>query len=507
MRPVHVVLGLAFAAAAFAGGRRASVPTFHGQVDRILRRHCDECHHAGDIGPNAYDDYETAKFWSDAMVRAIEEGTMPPWRPTRGVGRFVGERGVSARELDTLRRWRDAGAPQGTPPLRSKPVTSAGGWVLGEPDAVLDYGEAYTVAAGGDDVYRCFPVRNPFGRDVWLSGIEVHPGDRRVLHHVVMYLDPLGESAARDAAEDGPGYTCFGGPATSQPMVLGGWAPGNRPAFFPPGTAMRLSAGSSVVIQCHYHNRESAADVADRTTVGLHVTGDPSPQEIYLLPLLNDSFRIPAGDPAHRVEALLDPSQYTGGLFAVSGHVLAVLPHMHLLGRSIRVDMLLPDATEQRLVEIEDWDFDWQDTYTFERAVPIPGGAKLRLSAVYDNSDANPRNPNSPPKDVTYGERTTDEMCLAFLAVTLGPAQAGAPPVVRSARVDRAGRLLVTAQGLGRGGRIEIDGAPVADSVAAGSNRLRSAADWTSLVPQGGSAMLRVRRTDGRLSLAFPLTR
>lgn len=459
-----------------------------------------ECHREGDIGPIAFDDYAATSEWADDIVEEIEAGRMPPWRPTRGVGRFVGERGVTLRELDTLRRWRDAGAPEGTP-VRRKPLAAPEGWLLGTPDGILDYGEPFTVPVGVDDIYRCFPVTNPFGRDVWISGIEVHPGDRSVLHHVVMYLDPTGESHAKDAAEAGPGYTCFGGPETSQPLVLGGWAPGNRPSFSPKGTAMRLAAGDTIVIQCHYH--AAKADVADHTVIGLYESEDPDPNEIFLVPVMNQTFTIPAGNAAYPVEALLDPEDLTGGLFKPSGHALAVLPHMHWLGRSIIVDALLPDGTEQRLVEIRDWDFDWQDTYTFTKPVAMPAGTKFRVRSIYDNSADNKRNPNSPPVDVSWGERTVDEMCLAFVALTLGPAEAPAPPTVRSVTVDPSGRLVVSAKALGRGGRIEIDGVAVDDSVAAGVNRLRSAAAWTGLAPATGTVTVQVRRTDGRLSPPF----
>jgi hypothetical protein len=504
MRILAPAAACAVAAVALAAGAPRA-PTFHGQVDRILRKHCDECHHPGDIGPEAFDDAANAKKWADQIVAEIDAGRMPPWRPTRGVGRFVDERGLTTKEIATIRRWRDAGAPEGRP-TPQKATEYPDGWLLGEPDAVLDYGEPFTVEPGGDDVYRCFPIKNPFGRDVWLSGIDVRPGDRRVLHHVVMYVDSTGDSAALDAADPGPGYACFGGPGTSSPTVLGGWAPGNRPRFFPDGTAMLLRAGDTVVMQCHYHAANLTASVDDRTTIGLYVSPAADPQPIYLVPVINTSFTIPAGNAAYPVEAVLDPSAMTGGLIKVSGHVLGVLPHMHLLGKSIAVDMLLPDATEQRLVEIRDWSFDWQDTYVFERAVPIPPGATFRVRAVYDDSSANPSNPNSPPRDVSYGESTTDEMCLAFLEATIGPATADAPPVVRRARFDRAGRLVVSAKGLGVGGRIEVDGEPI-DTAAAGRNVLRSAADvathWTAGVP----ASIRVRRTDGRLSAPMTFVR
>jgi copper type II ascorbate-dependent monooxygenase-like protein len=493
------------AVAAAFGGAGAPAPTFYGQVDRILRRHCDECHHEGDIGPMALDDYATARQYADGILEEIDAGRMPPWRPTRGVGQFVGERRLGAREIATLRRWRDAGAPEGPRPAKDRPVSYPSGFLLGTPDGVLDYGEPFVVPANAQDIYRCLPIRNPFGHDVWISGIDVVPGDRRVLHHIVMYVDSTNGAAQRDAAEDGPGYSCFGGPGTAATAVLGGWAPGNRPGRFPRGTAMRLRANQTVVLQCHYHPID--VDVADRTTVGLYLSPEASPQEVFLLPVLNDEFTIPAGDPAYPVEANFDPALLTGGLFAPSGLVLAVMPHMHWLGKSISVDVLLPDATEQRLVEIDDWDFDWQDTYTFASPVPAPSGSKFRVRAVYDNSDGNPDNPNQPPQPVSYGERTVDEMCLAFLVVTLAPAQASPPPEVKSAAIDAKGRLVVAARSLGRGGRIEIDGTPLPDSAALGRNRVVSSAAWQSLVPETGSVSLRIRRPDGRLSLPFTFSR
>jgi mono/diheme cytochrome c family protein len=482
-------------------------PTYHGRVGRIFAKHCNECHHAGDIAPMALDDPEMAARWAESIVEEVEAGRMPPWKPTRGIGRFVGERGVSAREIETLRRWSEAGAPLGTPPRRPKKIDYPSGWRLGDPDAVLEYGEGFLVPAGGEEIYRCFPIANPFGRDVWISGIDVQPGDRRVVHHVVLFVDLTGASAELDAADPAPGYECFGGPGFDTPFVLGGWAPGNRTAFSPRGTALRLRAGDTVVMQCHYSPAES--DVTDRTRVGLFLSPDLSPEEIFLVPVLNRSFTLPAGDPAVRVEASFEST-------GISGRILSVIPHMHLLGKRIEVDLLLPDETEQRLVEIADWDFHWQDTYTFARPLPAPTGSGFRVRAVYDNTAANPRNPNSPPVDVSYGERTTDEMCLAFVAVTLGLSPAAPPPPrVRSVAVDRAGRLVVAARGLGRGGRIEIAAtgegaeppAPVADSKPAGAGRLRSAADWTALVPEGEDVEIRVRRRDGRLSPPFVFRR
>ena len=435
---------------------------------------------------------------------------------------------------------------EGRPPRRPRVPTYTTDWVMGEPDAVLDYGESFPVPGTGDDVYRCFPVATDFATDVFVRAVDVQPGDRRVTHHVVLYMDPNGESFALDAAEEGPGYTCFGdagidnfgqleeidldvllerglGAVTSP--VLGGWAPGNRPTFLPKGSGIRIPKGATIVVQVHYHPLENEP-VDDLTRVGLYITDDPDTDDVFLAPIANLDFEVPAGAVDYEVLAEISPAEYierlTGFSLDISGEALAVLPHMHLLGQEISVDALLPDGTEQRLVEVMDWSFDWQDGYFFRRPVPIPEGTSFRLRCVYDNSADNPLNPNDPPQPVGWGDRTVDEMALAFVAIKLRlpalldsdsasrrPITANAPPLVKRVRFDRRGRMIVSARRLRGGGRIEVDGVPIVDSMRRRPRALalRSAEDWTDLVPAGVEVEVRVRRADGRLSPPFAFTR
>jgi hypothetical protein len=524
-------------------------PTYHRHVAKILSDNCTTCHHDGDIAPMSLDTYEGASLWMARCLEEIAAGRMPPWQPTRGVGHFEGERGLTDREWATLAAWHESGMPEGKPRRRAKQPAYVDGWVLGTPDAVLAYDESFTVPGSGDDVYRCFPIRTDFGHDVFVQAFDIRPGDRRVVHHVVLYLDTTGESHQLDAAEEGPGYTCFGGPgltgfgdidagdidieAGQASLVLGGWAPGNRPHRLPKGKGVRIPAGATVVMQVHYHPFPGES-VDDRTEFGLYVTDDPSTEDVYLLPVVNMEFTIPPGAPAHEVTAVLDPEQLiaelTGFPIDVSAEIHSVLPHMHLLGKSIEVDLDLPDGTSQRLVEIERWDFDWQDSYHFRKPVQAPVGSRLRLRCVFDNSSSNPNNPNSPPQPVSWGERTVDEMALAFVAVTLRfpdevldlfelfgrdlphprglrPIRTGSPPQIRSATIDARGRLVLRVKGLKGGGRLELDGRPVDDAAVWKRKPRRLRFDADSVLDGAESGELRIRRADGRLSPAFPFVR
>jgi hypothetical protein len=527
-------------------------PTYHKHVGKILRARCMTCHHEGDIAPMSLETYDDAVEWMDLALVEIAAGRMPPWQPTPGVGLYEGVHELTDREWATLDRWVAQGKREGKPRKKTVAPEFDGDWTLGTPDAVLSYGESFTVPGQGDDIYRCFPIRTDFGRDVFVQAIDVKPGDRRVVHHVVLYLDGDNESHVLDDAEDGPGYVCFGGPGLPgfgefdedeidlsggvAGLVLGGWAPGNRPHLLPEGHGVRIPDGATVVMQVHYHPLDGE-EVPDASEFGLYLTDHPSPTDVYLLPLVDMDFTIPAGDPAYAVTAELNPSELlaaaVGLPIRVSAEVHAVLPHMHLLGKEIAVDLDLSDGTSQRLVEIERWDFDWQDTYHFQKPVPAPFGSTLRLRCVFDNSADNPFNPNVPPRPVSWGEQTTDEMALAFVAVSLRfpdsvldlfalrgqplphprglrPIAASKPPQIRRVRIDRKNRLVVDVKRLKGGGRIEIEGTAVRGSLVTARNprRLRIDADTAiGELPAGNTIEVRVRRVDGRLSEPFSFTR
>jgi hypothetical protein len=386
-------------------------PTFSNEVVRIFQQHCQNCHHPGDVAPFSLMDYSSAKPYSELIKDMTKLRKMPPWKPTEGCGDFAEKRGLTQGEIDTIAQWVDDGAPEGNPADLPVPLNFDSGWSLGEPDLVGSYVESYTPPFGRD-TYRCFPIPTDATSDRWVSAIDIHPGDRKTVHHVIAFLDTTGASATLDQNEAGPGYTCFGGPGFTPTLdsTLGGWAPGARATRLPEEVAFNLPARARIVLQVHY-NLHSSSPKPDKTEIGVYFAGKKPQKQIYILPLINDGFTIPPNASDYEVNA-----EFPLALPAM--HIWFSAPHMHLLGRKMRVEMTPRNASPQCLVNIDDWDFNWQGVYRYKESIAVPAFTRLSLSARYDNSLDNPRNPNNPPKPVSWGEETTDEMALAFLGVT-----------------------------------------------------------------------------------------
>ena len=392
--------------------------TFNNQVIRLFQAHCQVCHHPGEVADFSLMDYESAKPWARQIKRQTQRRYMPPWRPVAGHGDFVGERRLDDGELDLIARWVDAGAPEGDPADLPEPLVFNDEWTLGEPDLILDIGADYRPDPNSDDDYRCFSIPTELSERRSIGAVEVRPGNRSIAHHVILFADPTGNSAGLTANDGQPGYTCFGdggfdfgGDFFTEAAILGGWAPGNRPQVLPEGSGYNLRAGSRIAVQVHYH--PDGTPQTDRTRIGLHFTDAPNPRNVLVVPVINNQFTIPAGASNHPVTANF--TNFLGVRFGV----FSVLPHMHLLGREIRLDKVSPSGDSLPMVYIDDWDFDWQDTYAYKEPVVVEPGDSLQVQAWYDNSAENFRNPNQPPIDVSWGERTVDEMCIVFLFGTI----------------------------------------------------------------------------------------
>jgi uncharacterized protein (TIGR03437 family) len=471
-----------------------SGPTFNKEVVRIFQRSCQTCHHPGDIAPFSLMTYQETRPWAVAIREQVLRRQMPPWKPVTGCGDFQDVQSLSEAEIQTIVAWADSGAPEGQPVDLPAPLEFPDGWSLGAPDLVLTPEEPYTPPPGRD-LYRCFTV--PVGDlrgDRWVSALSVKPGNPAIVHHVIAYADPAGESAQLDAAEPGPGYTCFGGPRTRTTEMLGGWAPGSRGYFAPEGTGIRLANNSRVVIQVHYSPTEEPE--SDRTPVGLYFAKRPVRHALQVLPLVNTQFVIPAGSRQHEVNATFNIPLF------LAGKMWAVTPHMHLLGRRIKVELQRPGTTRPDcLIDIPDWDFNWQGTYLYRQPVTLTGGSTLKLTTIFDNSASNPRNPSSPPKEVRWGEETTDEMSLAFIGFTVDGLELPlSAPVLQSVTLDAQGALIVEGTGFLPGAEIEIEGRSLRDTrttAVEAARRLHSPALWRVAAPPGEEVALRVLNPDG----------
>jgi hypothetical protein len=395
--------------------------TWSKDVAPIVQQHCQGCHRPGDIAPFPLVSYLDAYRQRQKVLRMVERRKMPPWKPVAGFGEFLDVRRLGESEIASIRDWVAAGAPEGDPkdlpPPRQWPDT----WTLGAPDTVLAPESAFEVPSSDGDLYRCFVIPTRFAEDRYLSAVEFVPGNRKIVHHVLAYLDTTGASVALDEADPGLGYTCFGGPGFAATGGIGGWAPGAPPQANPDGVGVLLPAGARVVMQVHYHNRQRGPE-SDRTRIGLHFVSKPVDKRVRSIPVLNRGFFIPPGAPHHEVRAsyTIPPGR--------DMHAIGIAPHMHLLGREMKVTATYPDGTVAPLIYIDDWDFHWQGTYTFARPVPLPGGTRIDVEAVYDNSPTNRRNPSTPPRAVGWGEATTDEMCIAFVRVTVDAESLGYRP-------------------------------------------------------------------------------
>ena len=384
--------------------------TYTRDVAAILQRNCQVCHRPGQVGPFPLMTYEQARKRADDVAAVVEDRRMPPWKPVPGVGpAFKHDKSLSADAIDTLVAWAEAGAPEGDPADLPPPRDFPEGWTLGTPDLVLEPAGEFAIPASGDDIYRCFVIPTDLPADVDLSAIEYRPGNSRVVHHLLAYIDTSGQARRRDSADEGPGYSCFSGPGIEVHGDLGGWAPGNEPNFLPEGVGRKLPRKADVVVQVHYH--PSGKPETDRTRLGLYFSKSPIKQVLHWSWAANPRMKLPAGASNTEIQA-----KWTAPVDLIG---YAVTPHMHLLGRDMSMAIIAPDGRRQELVRIDDWDFNWQNTYYFREPVEIPKGSTLEVVAHYDNSAGNPRNPNDPPEDVKWGEATTDEMSIGFLGVTM----------------------------------------------------------------------------------------
>ena len=392
------------------GPAAAAGVTFNQDISRLLQRHCQECHRPGGSAPFELIRYEHVYRRRDKILAAVEKRTMPPWKALRGYGEFIGERRLSDAEVAMIARWIQEGAPEGDPRDLPAPRQFSSSSLGGKPDLVLRPDQPFTVPARSGDIYRCFSVATSFTEDRYFTAADIVPGNSKIVHHVLAMVDPSGLSANIPSPDGAYGYPCFGGPGVRIDGYLGGWAPGARPWILPEGVGILLPKGARVVFQLHYHNARLTAET-DHTELRLRAASAPVQKRLHFMRVGQFRLAIPAGAPRHELEAqsfVYQPMQ-----------LIAIHPHMHLLGREMKVWARMKDESIQPLIHINDWDFHWQGFYFYQRPIALPTGSWIELMAAWDNSEQNPRNPNKPPRDVSWGEKTTDEMGHAAILYTL----------------------------------------------------------------------------------------
>jgi hypothetical protein len=417
-----------------------AAPTYNKDVAPILNTRCAQCHRPGEVAPFSLLTYQDAAKRAPLIASVTASRFMPPWKPEPGFGKFQHERRLTDAQIAILREWAKTGAAEGDPKDKPVPPSFAEGWQGGEPSQVLKTGSGFTVPADGPDTFQCFVLPLNLDQDSYIRTAEFRPGNRRVVHHGVIYVDETG-AARRLAANDGS-YPCFGGPRVATTGLLSGWAPGTIAEAGDPALSVPVKKGTDLVLQIHYH--PSGKTETDISSVGITYSGPPAKGRTSLL-MVNTAIDIAPGD-AHYVakSAITLPRdvEFSG-----------IFPHAHWLCKDMKVDAHLPNGETAHLVWIKDWDFNWQGGYRYETPVSLPKGTRIELQYTFDNSSANVRNPSNPPARVKFGEQTTDEMAVAFLTVVL-PSPADVAPFRRDMRLAMIEDILSSGDLTALSGRI-----------------------------------------------------
>ncbi len=362
-------------------------PTFARDVAPIFFNHCGECHRPGEIAPMSLLSYGEARPWAKSIARAVKAREMPPWSGESDQHQWANDISLSDDQITTIVRWVEDGAPEGDPANLPEVPEFTNGWKLGEPDEILTL-EPVEVAAEGDDIFPKQYVELNLDEPRWVRAIEFLPSDRRVAHHLqATYTSPSNNGGGRG--------------------IFGIWTAGMPPYVFPDGMGRALGAGTTkILVDLHYHPMGEAA--TDQMRIGVYYGEGELQKEVATIPVTNTGLRIPPGADHHAEKA-----HY---LFDKDMQVLAFSPHMHVRGKAMKYELTYPDGERETLLDVPKYDYNWQWLYYPKSPIEIPAGSRVDVTAVWDNSEGNPANPD-PSKEIIYRGDTFSEMFVGFLEV------------------------------------------------------------------------------------------
>jgi hypothetical protein len=377
----------------------SSQPTFNKDVAPIFYSRCVECHRQSGMAPMSLMTYQDARPWARAVRSKVVSREMPPWGADPTVGKFANDISLTPQQIDTIARWVDAGMPEGNAAdLPAAPVF-AEGWSIGKPDLVFSMLKPFNVPADGTVPYMYVTIPTNLKEDIWVKAIELKPGDRRVVHHIISDLVE-GDGKPVDPEpklRKDPGLKELGG--------VGGFVPGRLYEPFDEGVARKIPAGSNIVLQMHYTT--IGQPVTDLTQVGVILAKEP-PSKLRASgggQMPNTSFAIPPGDPNYEVSARTVIQKDT--------YLSSVYPHMHVRGKDVQYKLIYPDGKEEVVLRVPKYDFNWQTSYAFAEPKFMPKGTTLMVIAHYDNSPGNRFNPD-PTATVRWGDQTWEEMLIGY---------------------------------------------------------------------------------------------
>ncbi len=428
-----LALGMVAAGAAMgADVHSASAVTFHRDVLPVLQKNCQGCHRTGEAAPMSLVTYQEARPWAKAIKEAVLTKRMPPWFADPAHGKFSNDRSLARTEMETLVAWADHGAKEGDPKDAPAPRKFVTGWNIGQPDLVVEMPHEFQVPASGTIDYQYIVIPVNLTEDRWIQLAEVRPGNRALVHHVIAFIRGPKSKWMRDAQ---PGEPFVPKKRTDgrrdegegSGEFLVGYAPGTVPEMLEPGQGKLMKAGSDLVFQMHYTANGKAG--TDRTKLGITFSKSPPTQRVLTAGAQNRKFVIPAGAANYRVDSemtLQDSATLTG-----------FLPHMHLRGKSFEYRLVYPTGETEILLQVPQYNFNWQLSYYLEKPLLLPKGTKIECTAHFDNSANNPGNPN-PNEEVRWGDQSWEEMMIGFFDLAID-AKADAGKLFRKEKENRTG--------------------------------------------------------------------
>ena len=379
-------------------------PNWYRDVQPVVSARCATCHAAGGVAPFALGSYDEVMAQLPAVLAATQARRMPPWMPDEtGCEPLRDSRHLEQAEIDLLQAWSDAGSKMGEP-TETKMSAVASTETLDWVDTTLDQGFDYTPRSDRTDDYRCFMLDPDLGGAKDLIGFEVTPGSRGEVHHVLLFSMGKNEALAQAAKDpSGKSWSCFGGPGSDAPKLVGGWVPGSFATHYPIRTGATLYGGDVLVMQVHY-NTTRQAPAPDRTKVALQFARNPVDYRAQMFPLVDHDFRIPPRAMNYSTTVEFE--------VPVDATVWGGVPHMHTRGSTIKVEKVNVDGSTTCMMNIPKWDFQWQQYYFFQRA------QRSHHHRWRTSSSSPARGTNTTDSELRWGESTSDEMCLAYLYIT-----------------------------------------------------------------------------------------
>lgn len=374
----------------------AETVTFAKDVAPIFFEHCASCHRPGEIAPMSLLSYEEARPWAKSIAKVVKDKTMPPWSGESPKHKWRNDISLSEKKIETILAWVEQGAPMGDKAELPPAPEFSDGWKLGEPDHVITFNPV-NVPASGDDLFPKQTIEVDFGEVKWIRAIEFMPGDRRVTHHFqTTYVNIAGEGQAK--AGGGASSAGLGG------GILAIWTAGMPPFEFPEGVGRPIGPRARILVDSHYHPFGEAT--TDETKIGLHFGEGELKKEVATLVVANTGIRIPAEAPAHPEVGFITVDH--------DMQILAFSPHMHVRGKAMRYDLILPTGKRETLLDVPKYNYNWQWQYYPTKPIDAPAGSKIEVTAVWDNSAQNPANPD-PKKEIIYRGDTFNEMFVGFI--------------------------------------------------------------------------------------------